>query len=264
MPARSCLEVLAREKIAALSRPALTRWSRAGPGRTTLSTASATVSGSLSSSSTPVAAEGFGDGRGSIGDHRHAEFHRLQDRDAKTFVLGEANEDVGHRPVGQQLGPAEPVEDLDAVPQFQLVHHPLEGSQIVRRRRAADEGKACSRVEHPAINGKRPDHIVLALVGSDPPDEQPLRPGTVAAPAQPVKGRLVRRPVVLLEVDQERADDGLRVAAFDQLGGVVARVREGKRDMRVRASKAPGGPPRLRWRLPVPSERSKSAGVMLW
>ena len=83
---------------------------------------------------------------------------------------------------------------------FQLNHHPLEGSQVVRGRGAPHQGKACSRVEHPAVNGKGPDHIVLALIGSDPADEEPVRPGMVASPAQPVERCPVGRAVVLVEV----------------------------------------------------------------
>ena len=54
MPVRSCRDVFSRENDAALSLPAFTRRSRAGPGRQASSTAIATVSGSLSSTSTPA------------------------------------------------------------------------------------------------------------------------------------------------------------------------------------------------------------------
>ena len=67
---------------------------------------------------------------------------------------------------------------------------------------------------------------MLALVGRHPPDEEPLRP--LPPPAQPVERRPVRRAVVLVQVDQERAHEGAFVAAVDQLFFVVGRVGEGK------------------------------------
>ncbi len=174
----------------------------------------------------PRAPERLGHCRRPVGHHRYAELHRLQHGDAEALVLGQAHEDVGHGPVGEQLSIADAAQDLHAVAQVQFAYEALHRRQVVRRRPAPHQGQVSIGVEDPAVDGERADDVVLALVGRHPPDEKPLRP--LPPSAQPVERRPVRRAVVLLQVHQDRAHEGAFVAAVDQLFFVVGRIGEGE------------------------------------
>ena len=73
---------------------------------------------------------------------------------------------------------------------------------------------------------------MLALVRGHAPDEEPLGARSLATAAEAVEGPRVGREMVVVQVDQERANQRLLVAAADELGFVVPRIGERKVNVR--------------------------------
>ncbi len=99
------------------------------------------------------------------------------------------------------------------------------------RGRAAYQGEPGPGVEEPPVHREGRDHVVLALVGSDPPHEQPVVATNIALSAQTLEGLGVGGRVVLIQIYQQRADGGVAVPELVELGCVVGGVGHGQRGM---------------------------------
>jgi hypothetical protein len=167
-----------------------------------------------------AASQGLRDRPGVVGQDGDAERHGLEQRDAEPFVLGEAEEDVGHRVARQELVVVH-VTGEDHLVQAKLAGHLLEPVVVpLVASVVADQEQAAARLQVPLVDREGSDQVVDPLVGNDAPHEEDVDPAVVVEPANDRRGRTS----VGLEVQDDGQDCGPPEARRLQLAPVELAV----------------------------------------
>ncbi len=170
-----------------------------------------------------AAAEGLRHRPRVVGDHGQAEHHRLQQRHPEALVLGEAQEQVGHRVTRHQLVVLD-VAGKDDLVHAQRAHHLREAREVALVAAVvAGEDQPALRVERLLVRRERPDEVVDLLVRDHAADEQDVGPAVVVQ--RPRHRR--RRGLVLVQVEHDGQHAGARVPRRLQLPAVVLAVARG-------------------------------------
>ena len=113
------------------------------------------------------ATEGFGYCRGPVRDDRHSGGHRLEDRDAETFVLAHRNEDAGTCEGCSEVSVADLAQESHTVSDVPAIGHSTHRLDVGRVGNVPDECQTCVPVERLGVDRERLHQFVLTLVSDD-------------------------------------------------------------------------------------------------
>src|SRR5207248_5207720 len=106
-------------------------------------------------------ADRLGHGSGTVGHDGDAVVHRLEQRDAESFVVGAACEEICRHVVGDQFPGRDGACEVDCVLESQICDEAAQGLAVGRRGSPSDQTQTSALVVGTTVGGERLHQIVL-------------------------------------------------------------------------------------------------------